>query len=370
MKTSDKPEMGKADVEVVLSEFDGKKPLLSAWCEKTKGLVEELLSEGNVRYQSVQARVKTREKLRKKYLDPQKNYKRLDDITDQAGLRVITYYEDEVDRVVELIKKEFQLDPEKSFDKKDDDPNKFGYDALNFVCKYPAERARLFEYRKVSEIWCEIQVTSILRHAWSEIEHPWYDLKDAYPDIIKRRFARMAALLEIAESEFLSLRAIQSDYQKSVDVRVAANVPDLPVDAVSLKSFIEREPLVEHINDEVGKLWGVTVGNTLIDGHLEMLSQVIILAGMTKLEDIRDALEKYRTAIVEYASRCGSFWYPHPEAPIFNKDTCLWIIANLLISSRGVDAFVQSTKAIGTQPTYDVARQVAIAQEVMKTHHL
>ncbi len=58
----------------------------------------------------------------------------------------------------------------------------------------------------------------------------------------------MAALLEIAESEFLSLRQLQSDYQQAVAVQVEANVPDLAVDAVSLRTFIETEPIVVELD--------------------------------------------------------------------------------------------------------------------------
>src|SRR5882672_5894762 len=89
----------KADIETVLAEFDRRQEMLAALCAKTKSLIEASLQDANIRYQSVQARVKTKKKLREKYLDEKKNYRRLDDITDLAGLRVITYYEDEVDRV-------------------------------------------------------------------------------------------------------------------------------------------------------------------------------------------------------------------------------------------------------------------------------
>jgi putative GTP pyrophosphokinase len=94
----------KADVKSVLAEFDAKEDMLAAFCARTKSLIEASLQDANIRYQSVQARVKTRKKLQDKYLDSTKDYKRLDDITDLAGLRIITYYEDEVDRVAEVIR--------------------------------------------------------------------------------------------------------------------------------------------------------------------------------------------------------------------------------------------------------------------------
>jgi putative GTP pyrophosphokinase len=256
MTDTEKPEDPRADVETVLAEFDRKKEVLATLCETTKGLIEKCLQGDGIRFQYVQARVKNRDKLRAKYLDPKKNYRQLDDITDQAGLRVITYYEDEVDLVARVIKREFEIDSKNSVDKREVDPEKFGYYALNYVCRYLDARTKHIEYKAFQGVPCEIQIMSILRHAWSEIEHPWYDLKDAFLDDIKRRFARMAALLEIAESEFLSLKKIQSDYVLAVGVQVETNVPDVPVDPVSLKTFIEQEPLVGEIDTVLASIIG------------------------------------------------------------------------------------------------------------------
>ncbi len=96
----------RASIDDVLAEFDAKEDLLAAFCAKTKSLIEASLQDADIRYQSVQARVKTKKKLKEKYLDERKNYQRLDDITDLAGLRVITYYDNDVDRVAELIRRE------------------------------------------------------------------------------------------------------------------------------------------------------------------------------------------------------------------------------------------------------------------------
>lgn len=122
MANADNPEKGKTEVEAVLREFDGKHELLKDFCSTTKALIERLLGEELVRYQHVQSRVKARDKLKEKYLDAQKDYRRLDDITDQAALRVITYYEDEIDGVVEIIKREFEIDATKSIDKRETRP--------------------------------------------------------------------------------------------------------------------------------------------------------------------------------------------------------------------------------------------------------
>lgn len=199
------------NVENVLEEFEARKDKLEAFCAKAKSLIEEALQDAGIKYQSVQSRVKSRKKLREKYVDPGKRYKRLDDVTDLAGLRVITYYEDDVDSAADVIRREFEVDPVRSIDKRKTEPDRFGYHAVNYICCHLKKRLVDVEYKKYAGIWCEIQITSILPHAWSEIEHEWYDLKQAYPDEIKRRFSRLMALFEIAESEFTALKRERSN---------------------------------------------------------------------------------------------------------------------------------------------------------------
>ena len=292
---------GPQDVEKVLEEFEARKDKLEAFCAKTKGLIEEALQDAGVRYQSVQSRVKSKKKLREKYLDEGKNYKRLDDITDLAGLRVITYYEDEVDSVAEVIKREFEIDPVRSVDRRMTEPDRFGYQALNYVCCHLKKRLEDVEYKKYAGVWCEIQITSILPHAWSEIEHEWYDLRKAYPDKIKRRFSRLMALFEIAESEFIALKKERSSYQKAMDIQVAVELPDVPLDVVSMRSLISQDAVVAELDGAVSERLGIVVSTVApVDQWVEMISNAAKLAGLCTVNQVRAYLKKHREALLEY----------------------------------------------------------------------
>jgi len=352
-------------VESVLAEFDAKKHVFGEFCSKTKALIEAILEDAGIRYQSVQARVKDGKKLREKYLDPKKNYTSLDEITDQAALRVITYYEDEVDRVAEVIKREFDIDPEKSVDKRETEPDKFGYYALNYICEYPERRTSQVEYKKFAKVQCEIQIVSILRHAWSEIEHPWYDLKDAFPPEIRRRFARMAALLEIAESEFLNLRKIQSEYQRSIAVQVEAQVPDMPVDAVSIKSYIEHDRAVREIDTGIAALRRARLVDTFPDRAAKWAADITNLAGMRTLQEVRSTLHGRRYAVIEFVRRCGEFWPKEPPGEPMGMGASVIHLSMLLLSARGEAPARRALKIFGTEPTWDVELQVQVARDIL-----
>jgi len=363
--------ISRASIEEVLVEFDTKRDALATFCNKTKPLIEEILLASGIKYQSVQARVKSREKLRNKYLDETRSYKRLDDITDQAAVRVITYYEDEVDKVSEVIQREFEIDPANSVDKRETEPDKFGYYALNYVCKYSGARTSQLEYRKFTDVWCEIQITSILRHAWSEIEHPWYDLKDAFPADIKRRFARMAALLEIAESEFLSLRKVQADYQKAVAVQVEANVPDLKIDAVSLRSLLERDPLVTEIDAAMAGVVGLKMQDALPDAVLEMRRRTVTAAGLTRIQEIRDLLKRFKQGLPEYLNQCKKeIWSDEPVGAEVYKGLCLYHLGLLVVNQLGEEATLAFLAEAGFrgQVRWDVSRQVTIGKAIAEKY--
>lgn len=354
MSTSEDSET-REPVEKVLAEFDARKDMLETFCIKTKGLIADCLDDAKLRYQSIQARVKRREKLRDKYQDPKKNYTRLDDITDQAALRIITYYEDEVDRVARVVKKEFTVIPDMSVDKRETAPDRFGYYALNFVCTHAEKRKGDVQFKKYADIRFEIQVTSILRHAWSEIEHEWYDLKDGYPDAIRRRFSRQAALLEIAESEFLSLR----------DLKVQAEASDLPVEDISLKMLISQEAIVERMDKAIASILGFQLlaspGPTL-----DRTLRAATLAGLTSLHTLRKSLGQYEQGVLEYVERCREYWRPRPGAQL-RGGICIFHLAMMLLATEGEGKLHEAMEKIGVARATPgrITGQVAVARQVV-----
>jgi putative GTP pyrophosphokinase len=374
MADSKTPDEFNTGIDKVLAEFEAKEDILVAFCARTKSLIEASLQDANIRYQSVQTRVKTKKKLCEKYLDPTKNYEQLDDITDLAGLRVITYYEDEIDQVARVIEREFDVDRKNSVDKRQSEPDRFGYNALNYVCKHLPKRTSDVEYKKFSGVCCEIQITSILRHAWAEIEHEWYDLKDAYPNTVKRRFYRILALLELAESEFLDIRKKKTEYVRSVSVRVEARVPDLPTDAVSLRPFIEQEPIVADLDRAIASLVHRELTTDLQDVMMEHRSISAKAVGMTTLQRLRDALTEHRTSILEFVGRSyEEFWVnvsPAAQAPL-SRGVCIYQLSIFLTGVRGNDKlreFLKTYSPSSDVTESEIASIVAIAQQIAAKH--
>ena len=309
---------------------------------------------------------KNEKKLRKKYLDPAKEYAQLDDITDLAGLRIITYYDDEVDRVAQLIEKEFKIDEKESVDKRDTEPDRFGYRAVNFICTHLQRRTSDVEYKHFAGVRCEIQITSILGHAWAEIEHEWYDLQDAYPKSIKRRFSRIAALFEIAGEEFVDIRKRRLDYEKSVSLQVEAKLPNIPLDAVSLRSFIEQEPLVQKIDQAIASALGYSLLEPVSDSVIESRSRAANIAGISTLEELREALVTFGDLLPEFMKRCSTeAWPDSPKGGEADSSLCVYNLALMLAARSGEGVLAAFFTSIGAHVTKaNVGRASAIAKEI------
>lgn len=98
-------------------------------------------------------------------------FKRADDplcaVGDLSGVRIATYVEADVERVVELIKLKWG---ERCIDTELKNKNS-GYRATHCQVYLPPNEAALPIYENISNTSAEIQVCSMLGHVWNEIEH-------------------------------------------------------------------------------------------------------------------------------------------------------------------------------------------------------
>ncbi|WP_035571385.1 GTP pyrophosphokinase, partial [Halonatronum saccharophilum] len=205
-------------IKAILNEYDEKYGLYELFTEKTKKLIEELLEGSNINIHSINSRAKEKSSLKNKLKESEEEYNNLSDITDLSGVRIITFFEDEVDKVAKIIKREFEIDYGNSVDKRNLlEPDRFGYLSLHYILKLSPHRLKLAENKKFKDYKVEIQISSILQHAWAEIEHDLgYKSEEAVPREIRRKFSRLAGLLEIADIEFVRIRDELKKHKKEL----------------------------------------------------------------------------------------------------------------------------------------------------------
>ncbi|MEJ8758536.1 RelA/SpoT domain-containing protein [Pontibacter sp. H259] len=295
----------------ILQEFDDCKIKLQDFGDTVYQLLKSLLSHYGAKPHQLTYRIKERASLEKKLVRKNYKYKTFNELTDLVGFRIITYFEDDIDKIAELINKEFQIDKENSIDKRQLETDKFGYRSLHFVFSIRAERLKLTEYKKFAGLKAEIQIRSILQHSWAEIEHDLgYKGAGEIPKTARRTFYRVAALLEQADIEFVKLREQVRQYEQSIKEQIQLNPASVTIDKAALLSFISESDALQKIE---AKLQNESIpqrenpNDFVISGVLPRLEKLNITT-IKELEDLykeheKEMIEFIRTHIKEYEEK-------------------------------------------------------------------
>jgi putative GTP pyrophosphokinase len=281
----------------LLQEFDKQKSLFEGFAEACERLIKQILEAKGVRVHSVTSRVKKRANLQEKLGRLGKDYQSLSEVTDLVGVRIITHFEDEVNRVATIIEGEFNIDRNKSVDKRIIlDPDRFGYLSIHYICSLNDGRARLVEYRQFRQLTCEIQIRSILQHAWAEIEHDLgYKSGSIVPAPIRRRFSRLASLLELADVEFMQIRDTLSSYTGEVERALAERSSEINLDDVSLYAFIQSDETVRGLDKAMAEYVGAVLEDP---GDVQRLLRELHFAGLQTISDLRASLDANKSVVL------------------------------------------------------------------------
>ena len=94
-------------VEALLQQYRELLPALEQLAKDAYDLLRRALREQNIYVTAFEYRVKTEKSLAGKLELKGAKYKSIEDVTDLVGLRVITFYTDEVDKVAAIAKRVF-----------------------------------------------------------------------------------------------------------------------------------------------------------------------------------------------------------------------------------------------------------------------
>lgn len=202
-------------------------------------LIVSLLKQKKIPYQNVMHRLKDEDSFLNKccngkYTNP------IEQITDVCGVRIIGYTTSDVDLISKLIEKEFDIDWDNSVNKSSQlKSDQVGYLSVHYVASFSVKRLRLTEYGQFKKIKFEIQIRTILQHAWAEIEHDRsYKFSGELPSEIKRRFYLVAGSLELMDREFSRLSSEIDTYAKHVKDAAQKGDLDVSIDSTSLSEYL------------------------------------------------------------------------------------------------------------------------------------
>ena len=126
------------------------------------------------------------------------------------------------------------------------------------VVKFTDERCKLVEYQKYQDIRFEIQLRTVLQHAWAEVEHG-LGYKSYYepPMDIKRKLNRLAGTLEILDEEFEAIRYEITLYNQSMNK--VEKILKTDINKESLTAFANKSELIQEMVAQVADKYHFTV---------------------------------------------------------------------------------------------------------------
>lgn len=259
--------------EALMEQFRERLPELEQLAKDAYDQMSSALLAQGIYVTAMEHRVKSEKSLAGKLELKGAKYKTIEDVTDLVGLRVITFYTDEVDKVAAIAKRVFDIDWQESVDKRKHQLNAFGYNSLHYICRLREGSLRF-----------ELQMRTALQHVWSTIEHDiGYKGEVKLPNEYRRQFSRLAGMLELADDEFSRLRITVTDYRRQIQSLVKnGKLDDVQLSSDSFRSFVELNPF-DRLNKRIAAVNQAEIYPVSIMPYLPLLESF----GLETLGDVQ-----------------------------------------------------------------------------------
>jgi len=279
--------------ENLLRQFRQLRPTLEKLSGEAYDLLSQALREQGIYVTAIECRVKTEKSLAGKLELKGAKYRSIDDITDLVGLRVITFYTDEVDKVAVIAQHLFDIDWHESVDKRKlHDLNSFGYNSLHYICRLKTGGPRF-----------ELQMRTALQHVWSTIEHDiGYKGDVKIPREYLRQISRLAGMMELIDDEFSRLRLVLTDYRRQTLALVkSGQLDEVPLSRESFRSFLDLKPF-DRLNRKIAAVNQAEIFPVSVMIFLPVLESF----GLTTLGDVQRFIDEnsddaYQLALAQLA---------------------------------------------------------------------
>lgn len=224
------------------------RPRYADFANTVKEILVQALRARSIAVNSVEPRAKDPESFGTKASTPSEDVpgtpkypKPLEDITDLAGVRIITFFPRTVAMVGTCIREEFEVIDHTDLSQARVEEERFGYQSEHYLVKLSSTRTTLPEYQSHCDLIAEVQVRTILQHAWAEIEHDiQYKSSDTTPRTIGRRFMALAGMLEIADREFQEIQYEDEQIKKQARTLVEeGEFKQVEITADALRSYLD-----------------------------------------------------------------------------------------------------------------------------------
>jgi putative GTP pyrophosphokinase len=298
----------KEAVRLAVQKYAAIQPELRDATDRFHGLITTLLDDAGINYLSVTARAKSVASFAAKadrrmsgqlvFTDP------LDQITDQLGVRVITYLHSDVTAVADLLADQLAVLDDRDMGLETAQEGRFGYASRHLLVAPDVARSTPAVYESLRGYRAQVQLRTVLQHAWAEFEHA-IRYKGTIPEEhvpdLDRRFTLAAGLLELADREFTMIRD-----------RLQSTVKDQPSEPDVSDPRISSEDLATFL-----ALKYADAGWSRTD-HYVWVSGLLLELGITSLDELTRLLSSVDSAAIN--ARMG---YRYPPGAVRRLDDAL-----------------------------------------------
>ena len=344
----------------ILLEYDEQREIFESYALSLKSLLNTLVRDAGISVHTLESRVKNRKSLDAKIIKKGK-YKSINDITDIIGVRIISHYANDVDRIAKIVEEEFLVDSKNSIDKRATlEPDRFGYLSLHYIVNLNDKRTRLREYVPYKNIKAEIQIRSILQHAWAEIEHDiGYKSSNGLPNEVRRYFSRLAGLLELADDEFIKIRKSINARHEEVATAIKDGHGDVLLDVVSLAEFTNQSDIIAEIANELKKEYDISVGKSTDKKELPVMLRLLAHLDITTTKQLNDVLKSHKEHIIKRVQAFHPGFIKYYQDVAMSRDIIINFLTQVIVAiANSEDLYSKYWEIIGVQLSDHVKEEI------------
>lgn len=278
-------------VEMLLGQYRERLPVYERMAQLAYEALRRVLDAQHVNVTTIEHRVKTEASLAGKLELKGGKYHSLNDVTDIVGMRVVTFYSADVDKVAAIVNELFDVDWSKSVDKRKlHRLDSFGYNSLHYICKLPKSVVNEQDMPLLNELSFEIQMRTALQHVWSTLEHDTgYKVAVKIPYEYQRQFNRLAGMLELVDEEFNRLRNILTDYRRQMlALEASGQLDDVDLNVDTFRRYLDMHPFAR-LNQRIAAINQAELYPVSLMPFLLVLQKL----GLETLGDVNRLIEEY-----------------------------------------------------------------------------
>ena len=314
---------------MIIEEYREKHATYEKLLQVVKDILGKSIKSNNIYINALEARIKAEDSLAGKLVRKAGKYSGLSDLTDILGVRVITFYSDEVDKIAALVGSLFEIDWENSIDKrKMHDIHSFGYSSLHYICRVPKSLFNDPEFPELNDIRFEVQMRTALQHVWSVLDHDTgYKSGFEIPKEYLRNINRLAGMLELADEQFCLIRTGINNYRRQVQALVhSGKFDEVALDGDSYGNYLELRPF-DTLNNKIAAINQAEIHETSLAVYLK----VFLFLGFKTLGDIEKMIKENS----EDAYQLAAFQLANTDLDIINSSLAVVNLCAVHILKRG-----------------------------------